>query len=350
MLGLTAGAAIGRFELQFCAQCGAMQYPPREACHRCLSDRLVWRPQSGDGELISETISRIGQELFFRERAPWRLGWSGSPIGPTVVAHLHAACPPAPTAVRIEASSIAPVRPRSSPCRTTRTPSNDDPKLRDMTCDPKNRKMLVTDGKSAVGQAMVAALADAGAELVWAGNAEPWKKPPGFADCPTLPKVTLVPLDVTDTRSVSELAAEIGGKVDIVINTADHHRTFGICGAAGVETAQAEMDINYFGLLRLAQAFGPVMRGARRRRRQQCGGLGQPAVDLRAVEFSAARHLFGVDGGGAVARAMPARRDAPSPASASSMSFPGPIDDEWNQLLLPPKLAPAALASAMSAR
>ena len=27
--------------------------------------------------------------------------------------------------------------------------------------------------------------------------------------------------------------------------------------------------------------------------------------------------------------------------------FPGPIDDEWNQLLLPPKIAPAALAGAI---
>jgi short-subunit dehydrogenase len=27
--------------------------------------------------------------------------------------------------------------------------------------------------------------------------------------------------------------------------------------------------------------------------------------------------------------------------------FPGPIDDEWNQLLPPPKIAPAALANSM---
>ncbi len=27
--------------------------------------------------------------------------------------------------------------------------------------------------------------------------------------------------------------------------------------------------------------------------------------------------------------------------------FPGPIDDEWNQLILPPKLAPAAVAKAI---
>jgi hypothetical protein len=27
--------------------------------------------------------------------------------------------------------------------------------------------------------------------------------------------------------------------------------------------------------------------------------------------------------------------------------FPGPVDDEWNQLLPPPKLSPAALAAAV---
>jgi hypothetical protein len=27
--------------------------------------------------------------------------------------------------------------------------------------------------------------------------------------------------------------------------------------------------------------------------------------------------------------------------------FPGPIDDEWNQLILPPKINPAAVASAL---
>jgi len=49
-LGLTAGAAEGRFVLQVCAECGAVQYPPREACHRCLSDRLPWREQDGGGQ------------------------------------------------------------------------------------------------------------------------------------------------------------------------------------------------------------------------------------------------------------------------------------------------------------
>ena len=41
-LGLTAAAALGRFELQVCATCKAVQYPPREICHVCLGDELIW--------------------------------------------------------------------------------------------------------------------------------------------------------------------------------------------------------------------------------------------------------------------------------------------------------------------
>ncbi|MFL6661713.1 MAG: zinc ribbon domain-containing protein, partial [Rhizobacter sp.] len=45
-LGMTAAAAEGRFELQTCKDCGTVQYPPREACHKCLSPRLQWKAQS----------------------------------------------------------------------------------------------------------------------------------------------------------------------------------------------------------------------------------------------------------------------------------------------------------------
>src|SRR6516164_11696785 len=73
-LGLTAAAARGRLELQVCQDCGATQYPPRELCNSCLSHRLIWRAQDGRGELTTETVLRAAQELFFRERTPWRIG------------------------------------------------------------------------------------------------------------------------------------------------------------------------------------------------------------------------------------------------------------------------------------
>ena len=73
-------------------------------------------------------------------------------------------------------------------------------------------------------------------------------------------QVTLVPLDLSNGRSVTELAGEIGGKVDIVVNNAEVHRAFGIASRRGTDAAKAEMDINYFGLLRLAQEFGPALK------------------------------------------------------------------------------------------
>ena len=88
-LGMTAAAAEGRFELQVCQACAAVQYPPREACHRCLSPRLKWTPQSGEGRLLSTTTLHHSNDLFFRERLPWRLGLVHLDSGPTLIVHLH---------------------------------------------------------------------------------------------------------------------------------------------------------------------------------------------------------------------------------------------------------------------
>ena len=260
-LGLTAAAALGRFQLQVCKDCEAVQYPPREACHRCLSERLQWRDQDGAGELISETILRHSNDLFFRERLPWRLGMVRLDAGPTVVAHLHGDCPDAPAPVRVSAGLDRAGQGvlMAFPVQETANMA-DDPQLRELTCDPKFRRALVTDGKTATGQAIVRGLIDAGAEIVWVGYAEPWKRFPGMDELEKLPEVTMLPLDVTDSRQVKDCAGSIGGKVDILINNAEFHRSEGIASRYGVETARAEMDINYFGLLRLAQEFGPAMR------------------------------------------------------------------------------------------
>jgi uncharacterized OB-fold protein len=100
---LTAAAARGRFELQVCAECSAVQYPPREACHRCLSLDLTWQPQPDGGELISDTTLHRSQEEYFQERLPWRVGMVRLDCGPTAITHVHGAVPVAPCRVRIAA-------------------------------------------------------------------------------------------------------------------------------------------------------------------------------------------------------------------------------------------------------
>ncbi len=349
-LGMTAAAAEGRFELQVCPACAAVQYPPREACHRCLSPRLKWAPQSGEGRLLSTTTLHHSNDLFFRERLPWRLGLVQLDSGPTLVVHLHGEvrdAGPAPQRVRVGARLD-----RAGQAVLIGFPDTesahmvDDKMLREMTCDPKFRKVLVTDGKTAVGQALVQAVVKAGADIVWVGHAEPWKKLPGMGDISGLPQVTLVPLDLSNGRSVDELAGEIGGKVDIVVNNAEVHRAYGIGARRGTDVAKAEMDINYFGALRLAQAFGGALKS-----RAADGETGATAwvnlLSIYALSNFPAHGTYSASKSAAFSLAQCLRAEMRPSGIRVVNVFPGPIDDEWNQSLPPPKLAPAALASAI---
>ena len=346
-LGLTAAAAEGRFELQVCKDCQAVQYPPREACHRCLSPQLKWRPQTGEGTLLADTRLHHSNDLFFRERLPWRLGLVQLDAGPTVIVHMHDEVGPAPARVKVGARLD-----RAGQAVLIGFPGEgsehmaDDKMLREMTSDPKFRKVLVTDGKTPVGQALVKSLVKAGAEIVWVGHAEPWKKLPGLDDITALPQVTLVPLDLTNERSVTELAGEIGGKVDIVINNAEVHRAFGIGGRRGTDVARAEMDINYFGLLRLAQGFGPALKG------RSADGVTHAAAWVNLLSIYALSNFpphgtFSASKAAALSLSQCLRAEM-RPAGIRVINvFPGPIDDEWNQNLPPPKLGASAVAGAI---
>jgi NAD(P)-dependent dehydrogenase (short-subunit alcohol dehydrogenase family)/uncharacterized OB-fold protein len=343
--GLTAAAARGEFELQVCRDCGTVQYPPREACRKCLSHRLDWRAQDGAGELVSETTLHHSNELFYRERMPWRLGVIKLDTGPVVVAHVHGDCPSAPSRVHVRAgldkagqAALIAVPQKDTPNMA------DDRQLREMTCDPKFRKILITDAKTALGQALIEAVVAAGADLVWAGCAEPWKKPPGFERLSQLPQVSLVPLDLTDSRAVKNLAGEIGGRVDILINTADHHRTYGIAAREGIEVARAEMDVNYFGLLRLAQEFAPAMR-ARGADGQSSAVAWVNLLSVFALSNFPPHGTYSASKAAALSLAQCLRAEL-APAGVRVVNvFPGPIDDEWSQALPPPKIAPERLAA-----
>jgi NAD(P)-dependent dehydrogenase (short-subunit alcohol dehydrogenase family)/uncharacterized OB-fold protein len=343
-LGLTAAAALGRFELQQCRECGMVQYPPREACQSCLSIKLIWKVQQPGGELLAQTVLHHSNDLFFRERLPWRLGLIKLDCGPTVVAHLHESVK---HRVNVRAAldragqAVIAALPEKEKAEMA-----DDRQLREFTCDPKQRKVLITDGKTSLGQALAKSFAKAGAEIIWVGHSEPWKKFAGFDELKNLPQVTLLPFDVTDSKNVREAAAEIAGKVDILVNNAEVHRSFGIANRQGVETARAEMDVNYFGMLRLAQEFGPAMRS-----RGADGKASAVAwVNLLSIYAHAnfpPHGTFSASKAAAHSLAQCLRAEM-RPAGVRVVNvFPGPIDDEWNQLLPPPKLAPETLARAV---
>jgi uncharacterized OB-fold protein len=218
---LSAAAALGRFELQVCARCQTVQYPPREICARCLSDELEWTLQSGDGELLSVTVLHHSHDPYFRDRVPRRVGLVRLDCGPSVLVHLSARAPGPPSRVSVKAHldrGGAGVLVAFAP--GDRAGLSGDRNLQEMGSNPDDANILVTDGGSIHAQAIVRELAAAGAARIWVGligSGDTSVAPHGLRD---LPQVTCLRLDVTDVVAVEAAAAAIGGQLDILINTA----------------------------------------------------------------------------------------------------------------------------------
>lgn len=91
-MSLGAAAAAGRFELPVCSDCGAVQYPIREVCVRCLSDQLHWREVPQGGILVACTRLHRSMDTRFAPRLPLKLGAVKLDVGPMAIALLAIEC------------------------------------------------------------------------------------------------------------------------------------------------------------------------------------------------------------------------------------------------------------------
>jgi short-subunit dehydrogenase/uncharacterized OB-fold protein len=341
-LGLTAAAAEGRFALQHCTECGTVQYPPRDACCACLSVALDWRETEAGGVIQAETRIHASPDPYFRERLPWRQGSIRLDAGPVAIAHLHrdvARGDRVRLALKLDKAGQGVL----IALPETRTEAmEDDPALRALTAHPKHRRILISDARAPIALPLAKALLAAGAATVFVGEAESWRRWPGRAAFEAMEHVEIVPLDVTDAASIQRLAGEIGGKVDILINTAQIVRPGGVL-MQDTTFARDEMEVNALGLMRLAQGFGPGM-AARTE-----DGINSAAA---FVTILSAHALIPDAGYGAFAASQAAARSIAQTLRAEFRAsglrmitvYTGPTDDEWHQPLPPPKVAPVALA------
>ncbi|MCA0422951.1 MAG: zinc ribbon domain-containing protein, partial [Proteobacteria bacterium] len=146
---LTRAAAEGVFGLPGCSDCGALHYPARDTCPECLSDNITLLPCSDLGVLAGTTTVQISNNVYFRERSPWRVGLAVLDAGPRVVTHVHGDVHEGDR-IRLtwrldkSGNAVAFAEPEKP------TPNmSDDAELREMTLDPKFRRVLVTDGRTA---------------------------------------------------------------------------------------------------------------------------------------------------------------------------------------------------------
>ena len=109
---------------------------------------------------------------------------------------------------------------------------------------------LVTGANRGLGAAIAQALLDSGAKVY--GTARD-------TTSITNQRVIPVPLDVTSADDIAN-AARTCGDVSIVVNNAGILRRSASLAPDAIDAARAEMETNFFGPMRMARAFAPVLR------------------------------------------------------------------------------------------
>ena len=343
---MAVAAAEGRFALQHCAECGAVQYPPRDLCRHCLSEALEWSDTDPMGLIIAETTIRATPDTHFRDHLPVRIGTVQLDAGPSVICRLHGDVTRGNrvrVANRIDAAgqSILLALPEKEVPHM-----RDDPTLRELSTDPRHRRVLITDARAPEALALTKALLDQGAAHVFVGLSETWKPFPLRDKFAALENCSIVDLDVTDAESAPDLAGEIGGKVDILINNARLTRSGGVLGRSDTIIARQELETGALGMIRLAQTFGRAMQS-----RGEDGVNSAVAwvsiLPIGALVPQSAFAMNAASGAAMLALAHALRAEMRGSGVRVINVYAGPMDDEWHQEVPPPKLAPKALAQAV---
>jgi NAD(P)-dependent dehydrogenase (short-subunit alcohol dehydrogenase family) len=114
----------------------------------------------------------------------------------------------------------------------------------------ENAVVLVTGANRGIGLAFARQALARGARKVYAGARDPSKV--------TLPGVIPIKLDVTDETDVAAAAAHCAD-VTLVVNNAGVAEWGGFMADDAVASARRQLEVNFFGILHMARAFGPVL-------------------------------------------------------------------------------------------
>jgi NAD(P)-dependent dehydrogenase (short-subunit alcohol dehydrogenase family) len=115
------------------------------------------------------------------------------------------------------------------------------------------RSVLITGANRGLGRALVDEALRRGARRVYAATRTPFAHPDG--------RVTMIPVDLTDTRSIEASVARVDG-LDVLVNNAALGELDGLEDHAVLERHLA---VNVLGLHAVTEAFRPMLRDSRGR-------------------------------------------------------------------------------------
>jgi len=256
---LTRAAAQGRFALHRCSKCSTFAYPAPEACRECLSSDFDFVDVVPTGTLLSNTSILKPADNFFRERAPWPIGLVKLDCGPIVLCHLHSLCvEEMGVALFLKLDKAGQAVLYAAPAGRVDLAS--DREWKEMTASPEKRRILITDGRNPVTTSLVRRLIAAQAETVFVGVSDIWRPHPDLVKLAEADKVVLLPLDMSDEKSVANMVRDYGGKIEIVVNTSEHIRPGGLLAPNELTNMRDAMEAMVFGPMRLSRAVVPAMK------------------------------------------------------------------------------------------
>ena len=118
------------------------------------------------------------------------------------------------------------------------------------------KTIFITGASSGIGKATAKYFAQKGWNVI-----ATMRKPENDKELAELPNVTVLPLDVTNLEQIKETTqkALALGDVDVVFNNAGY-ALLGVLEATTDEQIVAQMQTNFFGVVRVTQAFIPYFR------------------------------------------------------------------------------------------
>ena len=121
----------------------------------------------------------------------------------------------------------------------------------------KNSVVLVTGANRGIGKSIVEEFLQSGARKVYAAARNLESLNPLISQYPE--QVVPVHIDLNKPETI-EAAAKLARDVEIVVNNAGMFKATDLLSADSITALQTEMEVNVYGLMRVAQAFAPILK------------------------------------------------------------------------------------------